>query len=163
MRRIEALETKEPAKVNQINPPLIHNPGCSYCQAPNYVFEECPAFQTHQVPPEHMNAGLEAATQSLLADLQSRLKKSPKFLLGPEQFSQPNFPNNLHHPNHQANFPSQASSSSFQNSPMEKKLSKLEESMKAFMKSQTAFMQNQGQTLNNHHRPYLNWKFRRVN
>ena len=40
MRRIEALETKEPANVNQINPPPFHNPDCSYCQAPNHVFEE---------------------------------------------------------------------------------------------------------------------------
>ena len=39
MRRIEPLETKESANVNQINPPPIHNPGCSYFQAPNHVFE----------------------------------------------------------------------------------------------------------------------------
>jgi len=56
MRRIEALETKEPANVNQINPPPIHNPDCSYCQAPNHVFKECPIFQTHQVLPEHIDA-----------------------------------------------------------------------------------------------------------
>jgi len=56
MRRIEALERKESVNVNQINPPLIHNPGYSYCQAPNHVFEECPIFQTQQVPLEHMNA-----------------------------------------------------------------------------------------------------------
>ena len=56
MRKIDALETKEPAKVNQINPPQMHNPGCSYSQAPNYIFEECPNFQTHQLPSEHMNA-----------------------------------------------------------------------------------------------------------
>jgi len=56
MRRIEALEIKEPANVNQINPPPIHNPGYSYCQAPNHIFEECPVFQTQQAPLEHMNA-----------------------------------------------------------------------------------------------------------
>ena len=44
MRRIEALETKKPANVNQINPLPIHNPSCSYCQAPNHVFKECPIF-----------------------------------------------------------------------------------------------------------------------
>ena len=37
-------------------PPPIHNPGCSYCQASNHVFEECPVFHTQQVPPEHLNA-----------------------------------------------------------------------------------------------------------
>jgi len=55
MRRIEALKTKEPSKVNQINPPSIHNPGCSYYKAPNHVFKECSVFQTHQVQLEHMN------------------------------------------------------------------------------------------------------------
>ena len=44
MRRIEALKIKEPAKVNQINPPQIYNLSCSYCQAPNHVFEECSVF-----------------------------------------------------------------------------------------------------------------------
>ena len=46
MRRIETLETKELANVNQINPPPIHNPGCLYCQAPNHVFEECLSYST---------------------------------------------------------------------------------------------------------------------
>jgi len=54
MRRIEALEIKEPANVNQINLPPLHNPGCSYCQAPNHVFEECHVFHTQQVPTEHL-------------------------------------------------------------------------------------------------------------
>jgi len=56
MRRIEALETKEPAIANQINPPLIHNLGCTYCQAPHHIFEEYPVFQVHQALPEHLNA-----------------------------------------------------------------------------------------------------------
>jgi len=56
MRRIEALEIKDLANINQINPLPIHNPGYSYYQAPNHVFEECPVFQTYHVPPEHMNA-----------------------------------------------------------------------------------------------------------
>jgi len=64
--------------------------------------------------------------------------------LGPELFSLTQFLNNIHHPNSQANFSNQPSSSSFQNSPTEKKLSKLEESMEVFLKIQTAFMKNQG-------------------
>ena len=44
MRRIEVLETKHLATANQINSPQIHNPGCMYCQAPNYIFEECLLF-----------------------------------------------------------------------------------------------------------------------
>ena len=45
MRRIEAVEIKESANVNQINPSPIHNPGCSYCQAPNHVFESAQFFK----------------------------------------------------------------------------------------------------------------------
>ena len=55
MRRIEALETKEPAIANQINPPQIHSPGSTYCQASNHICKECPVFQAHQALPEHLN------------------------------------------------------------------------------------------------------------
>jgi len=44
-RRLEALETKEPSPVNQVSPNQFPTPGCSYCQAMNHVFEECPVFQ----------------------------------------------------------------------------------------------------------------------
>jgi len=37
MRRLEALETKEPVPVNQVSP--TPSTGCTYCQAMNHVFK----------------------------------------------------------------------------------------------------------------------------
>ena len=56
MRRLEALETKEPVPVNQVSPSQFSTPGCTYCQAMNYVFEECLVFNAQQMYPEPMNA-----------------------------------------------------------------------------------------------------------
>ena len=55
-RRLEALETKEPSPVNQVSPNQFPTPGCTYCQAMNHVFEECPVFQAQQQYHEPMNA-----------------------------------------------------------------------------------------------------------
>jgi len=44
MRRLEALETKEPVSVKHVSPNQFLNLGCTYCQSMNYVFEECPVF-----------------------------------------------------------------------------------------------------------------------
>ena len=44
-KRLKALETKEPSPVNQVSPNQFSTPGCTYCQAMNHVFEECPIFQ----------------------------------------------------------------------------------------------------------------------
>ena len=56
MRIIEALETKERAKINKINLPQTYNAGCTYFQAVNHVFKEYLVFQAHQILPEHINA-----------------------------------------------------------------------------------------------------------
>ena len=56
VRRLKVLETKEPSPVNQVNPNQIPTPGCTYCQAMNDVFEECPVFQAQQLLSEPMNA-----------------------------------------------------------------------------------------------------------
>ena len=45
VRRLEALETKEPSPVNQVSPNQFPTPGCTYCQAMNHVFEECLCFR----------------------------------------------------------------------------------------------------------------------
>ena len=42
MQRLEALEIKEPVSVNQVSP--TPSTGCTYYQAMNHVFEECPFF-----------------------------------------------------------------------------------------------------------------------
>jgi len=136
MRRIETLKIKKPANINQINPLPIHNLGCfilsgikSYFQGVPYFSDSSSTARTHEHGPTRYCKTILTRRRAIQG---------------------PNFPNNLHHANHRANFPSQASSSSFQNSPLEKKLSKLEDNIEALMKSQTPFMQNQGQTLNNH-------------
>ena len=43
-RRLELLETKEPILVNKVSPNPIQNLSCTYYQAMNHVFEECPIF-----------------------------------------------------------------------------------------------------------------------
>jgi len=53
MRRLEALETKEPVSVNQVN--QTPSAGCTYCQAMNHVFEKCPVFLAHQILLKNMN------------------------------------------------------------------------------------------------------------
>ena len=102
MRRIEPLETKEPANVNQINPPRIHNPGCSYCQATKpYFFEECPVFKTHEVPPEHMNAAYSRPPHNPYSQTYNPgWRNHPNFSWAQNNSPRPNFPNILHHPNH---------------------------------------------------------------
>ena len=55
-RRLDALEMKEPSPVNQVSPNQFSTPGCTYCQAMNHVFEECPVFQAQQQYHEPMNA-----------------------------------------------------------------------------------------------------------
>jgi len=56
LRRLEVLETKEPVLVNQVSPNQFSTPGCTYYQAMNYVFEECPMFQAQQQFSEPINA-----------------------------------------------------------------------------------------------------------
>ena len=55
-RRLEVLKTKEPSQVNQVSPNQFPTPGCTYRQAMNHVFEECPVFQAQQQYHEPMNA-----------------------------------------------------------------------------------------------------------
>ena len=55
-RRLEALETKEPSPVNQVSPNQFPTMGYTYCQAMNYLFEECHVSQAQQHSPELMNA-----------------------------------------------------------------------------------------------------------
>jgi len=56
MRRLKILETKEQGVVNQVNPPQMTNPCCTYCHTLNYVFKECPVYLAQQMLPESMNA-----------------------------------------------------------------------------------------------------------
>ena len=40
MKRLELLEAREPNAVNQVNPPPVINPGCTYYHDINHLFEE---------------------------------------------------------------------------------------------------------------------------
>jgi len=55
MRRLELLEAKEQDMVNQVNPPQMTNPGCTYCYALNHVFEKCLVYLAEQMLPDSMN------------------------------------------------------------------------------------------------------------
>jgi len=152
MRRIEALETKKLTIANWINPPQIHNLGCTYCQAPHHIFEECPVFQTHQAPPEHLNAAYTRSQNNPYSQTYNPgWRNHPNFFWSQNNTVRPNFSNNGHHQHQQQHYPpNQAPSSSFQNQPSERKLSELEKSMETFLKTHTTFRQNTGQMLNNH-------------
>ena len=62
MQRLEALETKESVSVNQVSP--TPSASCTYYQAMNHVFEECPVFIAHQTLPEHMSAAFTRPTNN---------------------------------------------------------------------------------------------------
>jgi len=103
MRRMEALEIKEPVPVNQVSPNQFSTPGCTYCQIINHVFEECPIFKAQQIYPEPMNAAFsrpqnDPYTQTYNPDW----KNHPNF-----SWSQNNNDhsrsNHLQHPNHNEN------------------------------------------------------------
>jgi len=55
MRKLELLEAREHNKMNQINPPQMSSPGCTYCHALTHIFEECPVYQAQQMLPDNMN------------------------------------------------------------------------------------------------------------
>ena len=152
MRRIEVLEIKESPKANQVNPPQIHNSGCTYCQAPHHVFEECPVLQAHQLPPEHLNAAYTGPQNNLyLQTYNPRWTSHPNLSWSQNNPVRPNFSNNGPHQHHQQHFPpNQASSSSFQNQTTKRKLSELEKSIETFLKTHNSFMQNTRQMLSNH-------------
>ena len=64
MRRLEALEIKEPVSMNQVSP--TPSASCTYCQDMNHVFEECPVFIAQQSLPEHMSAAFTRPAKILI-------------------------------------------------------------------------------------------------
>jgi len=61
MRRLETLETKVPVSMNGASLDKPSQPGCTYCQAINHVFEKCPIFLAHQMLPEKYECSLHKA------------------------------------------------------------------------------------------------------
>jgi len=83
MRRLEALETKEPVPVNQVSPTQTLTLGCTYYQGMNYVFEECPIFLAHQILPEHMNVAFSRPNNNPYLQMYNPgWRNHPNFLWG---------------------------------------------------------------------------------
>ena len=142
MRRLEALEIKEPVSVNQVSP--TPSAGCTYCQAMNHVFEKCPVFLAHQTLPEHMNATFTRPANNLYSSTYNPgLRNHPNFLWGLNNNDQtrPKFSNNFQQSPYQQNFLNQSPPPSFQNSHMEKRLSNMERKVDTLLKSQETLAQ----------------------
>ena len=134
MRRLEALETKEPVSVNQVS--LTPSAGCTYCQDMNHVFEECPVFIAHQTLPEHMSAAFtRPANNPYSPTYNLGWRNHPNFSWSPNNNDQtrPKFSNNFQQSPYQQNFPNQ-SPLSFQNSHMELRLSNMEKKVDILVK-----------------------------
>ena len=110
-RRLEALETKEPSPVNQVSPNQFPTPGCTYCQAMNHVFEECPVFQAQQQYHEPMNAAFSRPNNNPYAPTYNPgWRNHPNFSWSQNNndHSRSNHASHFHHANnssnHQPNF-----------------------------------------------------------
>jgi len=115
MQRLEAKESVSVSKVSPTLPPMV---GCTYCQAMNHVFEECPVLLAHQMLPEHMNAAFTKLTNNSYSQTYNPgWRNHPNFLWVQNT-------NNFQPSHYQQNFPNQVPSLSFQNqlSNMKRKL-----------------------------------------
>ena len=83
MRKLEALETKEPVSMNQVSP--TPSAGCTYCQDMNHVFEECPIFIAHQTLPEHMSAAFTRPANNPYSSLIIPVGEITQIFHGPKQ------------------------------------------------------------------------------
>ena len=141
MRRLEALETKEPVSVNQVSP--TSSAGCTYCQDRNHVFEECPVFIAHQCLPEHTSAAFTRPANNPPANnpysptYNPGWRNHPNLSWGQSNNDQtrPKFSNNFQNPPYQNPPPS------FQYSQMETRLSNLERKVDTIVKSNDTLAQ----------------------
>ena len=127
MQRLEAIETKRLVPVSQVSPTLSSTTGCTYCQAMNHVFEECPIFLTYQTLPEPMNEAFANSTNNPYSQIYNLgWRNHPNFSWAQNSNDQarPNFSNNFQPSHYQQNFSNQVPLPSFQNelSNMERKL-----------------------------------------
>jgi len=138
MRRLELLEAKEPVLVNQVSPPQVSTPGCTYYQAMNHVFEECLVFLADQMLPNHMNAVFSwPHNNSFSQTYNLGLRNHPNFpwKWNNHEHQKSNFPTQFPAHNYQSNFKNQIPQPSFQHPHSEKKLTELEKSMETLIKS----------------------------
>ena len=110
MKRLELLEAREPNSVNQVNPPPVINPGCTYCHALNHLFEECPVYQA-QMYPENMNAAYTRPNYNLYSKAYNPgWRNHPNFFWSQSGHEQPK-------PSFSDQYPAQSHQPSFQQSP----------------------------------------------
>ena len=124
MQRLEAKESVSVSKVSPTLPPMV---GCTYCQAMNHVFEECPVLLAHQMLPEHMNAAFTKLTNNSYSQTYNpgwRNHSNFSWVQNTNDQARPNFSNNFQPSHYQQNLPNQVPSPSFQNqlSNMKRKL-----------------------------------------
>ena len=137
MRRIEALETKEPAPVNQVSPSQSKLRAAHAIKWWTMCSKSVQFFLLANVTRAHECDLLKALQQFLLAKIQSRLEKSPIFLM--EQTTMA-----ILGPVFLITSISQLSTKFFQpsytlfipNPPAEKKLTDLEKNMETLIKPQ---------------------------
>ena len=136
---MQRLEAKESVSVSKVSPTLPPMAGCTYYQAMNHVFEECPVLLAHQMLPEHMNAAFAKPTNNLYSQTYNPgWRNHPNFSLAQNtnDHVRPNFSNNFQPFHYQQNFPNQVSPPSFKN-----QLSNMERKLDTFNKTQDTLIQ----------------------
>ena len=107
MRRLEILEAKEQGVVNQVNPPQMTNPCCTYCHTLNYVFKECPVYLAQQMLSGNMNAAFAKLNNNpYFKTYTPGWRKHPNFSWSQNSHEQcrPNLHNQFPAHNYQSNF-----------------------------------------------------------
>ena len=103
MRRLKALKTKEPVLVNQVNPNQYSNPGCTYCQAMNHVFEECPVFNAKKLYHKPMNAAFSKPHNNHYAQIYNHGWRNHLNFSWSQNNNDHSRSNHFQHPNHNHN------------------------------------------------------------
>jgi len=120
--------------MNQVSP--TPSMGCTYCQAMNHVFEECPVFLVHQMLHKNMNATfIRPANNSYAPTYNPSWRNHPNFSWSQKK----QFPTSNHQPNffnYQQTFPNQVSQGPH-----------FEKNSTDFEKIPASFMQNTGQAI----------------
>jgi len=132
--------------VSKVSPTLSPMAGCTYCQAMNHVFKECPIFIAHQTLPEPMNAAFANPTNNPYSQTYNPgWRNHPNFSWAQNINDQarPNF-SNFQPSHYQQNFPNQVPSLSFQN-----QLSNMERKLDTFNKTHDTLIQAMPRRENN--------------
>ena len=155
MRRLEFLKVREQNMVNQINPPQMPNPSCTYYHALTQIFEECPVYQAQQMLPDGMNASFTRSNSNPYSKTYNPgWRNHPNFSWSQSSPEQPrqNFPHQFNAQSHQSNFQPNYQhnfQSTFQQQHHpEKKMSDEEKVLETLSKTQASMMNSHNQAIN---------------